>query len=122
MSNCIDLRNNEVYFSKDEIDLPKLKALVDSVPQTYDEASKIGGDTEFVWWFLASNTIMDDNGAFINFGAGESTHTWRDFRSLINRILKPLMLKEKTHTFQANDEGFPGWGSLIVVFGKENDL
>lgn len=120
MSNCISLRNNEVFFSKEEINLPKLKALLDSVPDDYKEASDKGGDIETAWWFLSKNTVLDDNGAIITFGEGNSTHTWRDFRGLVNSVLKPLMLKEKTHTFRAHDEGFPGWGSLIVIFGRDN--
>ncbi len=120
MSNCITLRNNEVFFSKEEIDMVKLRALLDSVPKEYDKARSIGGDIETAWWYLSENTVLDDNGAIITFGEGNSSHTWRDFRGLINSVLKPLMLKEKTHTFRAHDDGFPGWGSLIVVFGKDN--
>ena len=124
MSNCISLRNREVLFSKDEIDFVKFQVLMDSVPKTFKEAEILdkedNGNRVDAFWFLDGNVFNLSEGILIEFGNGRSSHTWKDFLRLINIVMKPLMLKEKSHSFKAKSEGFTSWGNLVVVFGKDN--
>lgn len=128
MSNCISLSNESVFFKKDEIDLLKLKEVLDATPHTLAECEVLDktdkGWRAFCWWFLKDNThiALGDTGAVIKFGEGRSSHTWRDFRGIVNHVIKPLMLKNKVHVFQVEDEGFPGWGDLPIIFGQDNLL
>ena len=124
MSNCVSLRNHKVFFSKDEIDIAKLKALMDSVPETLKQAELLdkedNGNRVDTFWFLDGNVFNLGEGVLIEFGNGRSSHTWKDFLRLVNVIINPLMIKEKSHSFKAKSEGFTSWGNLVVVFGKEN--
>jgi hypothetical protein len=114
MSNCIEIRRSEAVFKSTEIDIPKLKALVDSVrgvkeypgsnPKTDEELRQY-----YAWWWLNDkNVVFGNDFVVIGFG-GASAHTWRDFHGLLEVIIKPLMKKSKTHVFLMEDEGFPGW-------------
>jgi len=83
-----------------------------------------------VWWYLTGNIepkVCGYNLAkkrerwssiTIYFGQGNSGHTWRDFRWLINGIIQPLMLREKTHRFLLKDEGMDGLFYEDVSFKK----
>src|SRR5208282_1194283 len=77
----------------------------------------------YVYWFLSTRNVYVNGSTLspervsivIRFGHGESGHTWRDFKGTCNLINK-FMLKEKTHSFSIEDEGFPGRGPYNVTF------
>lgn len=110
MSNCIDFVNgsDKVVFYRDDIDAPALKALVDSATQAdqdcTDKADLASRDRYFAWWFLKGNSVIDDRGAVIYFGRGNSGHTNRDFDGLLEMLFR-FTKRSKYHTFFITDEG-----------------
>lgn len=120
MSNCIWLGNNVVKFHPWEIDRDKLKSILDNLPKECPDGINLTLESVigyYAWWFLKENTIFQKNGIVkIRFGEGRSTHTWRDFRGLVNQVIKPLMLCPKIHTFIAKDDGWPGRFQIIADF------
>ena len=109
MSNCIDFvkGSDKVVFLADEIDVPALKALVDSVkglPKAPELDEATGHQGYIAWWFL-SRAFIDHRGVVIRFGAsGRSSHTNRDFSATVI-MLSRFMKKDKYHTFFITDEG-----------------
>lgn len=126
MSNCINIYNNVVKFSYLDIDIPRFHAFLTSLPAecpNYDGSEETGKVIN-AWWFLAENTAIEaGKSVTIRFGEGRSSHTGRDFRGLINGVLKDFMLREKEHTFILTDEydGFRTRFRTPVVFGRVND-
>lgn len=118
MSNCIELRRSVVLFTATEIELTKFKELIDQSKD--DDKNKFEDTVKYlVRWFLWRNTEFVTDSVIVQFGEGESSHTFRDFRQTINLVLKPLMKKSKTHTFQAKDsDDQSGWFNWPVDFFK----
>jgi hypothetical protein len=103
MSNCIQIDNGAVPFHCSVIDIPKLKALLESV-KGLKEAPK-DGPGYYAWWFLAGNVVFIEDHVVIGFGQSvRSTHTNRDFDNLINSTIKPLMKGPKVWVFRIRDE------------------
>lgn len=121
MSNCLDIHNPTVRFTSSEINISGLKKLIDeSIPgdkDNYEDPIKY-----LVAWFLRANTIICDEGKIhwvqIDFGRGDSMHTFRDFAGTINRVLRPLMKKSKVHTFVCEDLENPSRFRWTVDFFK----
>lgn len=118
MSNCLDLRNESVTFTEEEMDLPALRQiLTESKPadkDQFEDAVKY-----LTAWFLTERNVEIGAGRVrISFGWGDSGHTFRDFRQTINMVLKPLMKKSKVHVFHARDAENPqeGWFKWPVDF------
>lgn len=101
MSNCIDIRNGVVTFHKSILNIPALKKLLDSV-RDLKEAPK-DNQGYFAWWFLSQNTVIQGDYAFIHFGAGRGSHSYRDFLGTLIH-LKSFILRRKTHVFKYTDE------------------
>lgn len=138
MSNCITLYNHIVVFNNDEIDIAKLFDIIQALPLEVGSFPKTAEETHqyYCWWFLNSLNvkfnkskpqIFDINevdqkpkydSVTVKFGHGRSSHTWRDFRGLLNNVIKPLIKNEKEHIFIVTDEGAPGKFSMPVIFGR----
>lgn len=118
MSNCIFFRRDHVVvFSPFDISALRLRSMLNDCPAKMPEHEDdpIG---YMVWWYLKTNTQIGDD-VTIAFGKGRSGHTWRDFRSLVNKVLNPIMLRPKRHVFIAEDDGHPGLFEFPVTFGEE---
>ena len=117
MSNCIDLRDNVVRFTSADIDIDALFALLAKVPDALPQGDT--GELTTAWWYLKTCTVlMGDGTVHIAFGQGRSSHTWRDFHGLVNRVINPLMKRRKSHTFKVRDEDARGFGRWTVTFGE----
>lgn len=119
MSNCLFFpANNVVRFNAFDISIMRMRSLLRDCPREIPDCEK--DPINFaVWYYLKTCTVVDDTGVTISFGAGRSCHTWRDFRYLVNYVLRPIMLRKKEHVFIAEDPGYPGKFRLPVVFGEE---
>lgn len=123
MSNCIRLTKNRVIFTADEIDISKVLDFVSSAkyPAVYPDINDKEGlrAMSAYWWFSERNVELHGSYIIVNFGEGHSSHTWRDFRWLLNEIAK-MMKKAKYHTFYVRDEfdGFKEVGRLNINFQK----
>lgn len=118
MSNCIRISKNVVNFTTAEMDVPKFRSFIESVPASLEAAQ---GDTLTAWWWLVGNCTFTPRGVTIAFGEGcNSSHTGRDWRHTCNLVSK-FMRKEKTHTFHIRDEsdGFRKVYREPTTFGKE---
>jgi hypothetical protein len=118
MSNCIELAKHVVFFKTSEIDVEKFRTFLESIPEKMPEGHDVDNGA---WWYLATNTTFMSDGVEIRFGAGRSSHTWRDFRYVVNKILNPYMKGKKGHRFICRDEsdGFRDSFVWDVVFGEE---
>jgi hypothetical protein len=127
MSNCIDLRQHRVRFSEKEIDIPALSKLcLDSKESDKDfprDEKQFNPVKYLVAWFVLPNTYFDGDAVEIHFGERGSAHTFRDFRSVINVVLKPLMKRSKVHRFRVQDAENPqlGWSWWPIDFYKGVD-
>jgi len=120
MSNCIFFHDSTevVRFSPFDMSVMRMRSLLNDCPRNLPDWEKDPINYN-VWYYLKYNTTVNADGVFIAFGRGRSSHTWRDFRWLVNGILKPIMLRDKEHTFVMTDEGYPGKFRCKVVFGQE---
>ena len=118
MSNCIELANHVVTFTTSEIDVERFRNFLYSIPKTEPEGHDVGNGA---WWYLAQNTDFVSDKVVIRFGCGRSSHTWRDFRYVVNKIILPFMKGKKSHRFSCRDEsdGFAKAYPLEVTFGEE---
>lgn len=146
MSNCISIRREDVEFTSAEIDITAFVNMIekhkdcrsnklnntiecgihtdkkDLDPKPYGKWEFHGEEDLkccYVYWFLNTRNVFsltqDCKSIVVRFGHGNSGHTWRDFKGTCNLINK-FMLKEKTHSFSIEDEGFPGRGPYEVTF------
>lgn len=119
MSNCIELHQHVVTIPKDRFDVDsfeKLREKYKNGSKTPD--SSVGFDEYIYCWFLRDNSRVDENGNLvIEFGKGNSTHTWRDFRQTL-WLLNPFFKLPVVHIFMVADEmdGFDSIGPLTVHF------
>jgi len=115
MSNCITLDNDLVTFSRDELDIPALSALLDTVADScraldeyyyLDDRDKIN-----IYYYFKANTFFNDDGTCtIAFGSGRSGHTNRSFRFVLGWLHR-FVLRPKQHTFSIRDE-YDGYRSV----------
>ena len=125
MSNAIALERNTVVFTSNEIDLDKVKSLIDKTRTAHpSEESNIDA---VAWWFFGAKNVKfyhnnqganpPIDGIIAKFGEGRSSHTMRDFESTLS-IIKPLMLRHKKHTFIVSTEadGFASRHDMAVDF------
>ncbi len=124
MSNCVEIKRQDVWFGAEEIDIPKFRELVDRVnllPQPPDGLKDRDG--YFAWWFLSSNVEFGLAGLVIHFGRGRSSHTWRDLQGTL-MVLGQFMLKPKKHVFRIADEldGFESWGWCKVGWDENGKV
>ena len=120
MSNSIELYRFVVTFTPQEFDVVKFKELLGrysyDIKPSWNPETREENDYYVLWWFLGANSEVDENdNVTIRFGRGNSTHTWRDFRSviwLLNRFIK----RPKIHQFLVADEfdDYENVGSLRV--------
>lgn len=127
MSNCINIVKGTyvVRFSSDIIDVGKVREYLKRAEESDNAASGLafGGSpqdcNEFktfsnnLWWFFSHRNIsIDAMGVVVRFGEGESSHTWRDFRWVLDCVIKPIMKGSKVHVFTTEDE-YDGFKSQI---------
>lgn len=122
MSNCIEIRRGQVFFSATAMNIPAFMAQVQRARETKDapgyESEAACNDSVF-WWFLSTNVFEGAGGVVVQFGRGRSTHCWRDFYATC-KVINKYMRKEKMHVFLLADEGdgFDTWGNMCVAFGR----
>jgi len=114
-----------VRFGANEINAAKLNQLIRrsdrEVSQKNCTDENISPDLRLAWWFLAKNTRFMRHGIVeIHFGAGRSSHTWRDLQGTLE-TLRSFVVKNKRWRFIATDEsdGHREQFNLNVDFAKE---
>ena len=117
----LSLRNSDATFSYKQIDLPKLKELLNSVScKETCPAPSLDKKAFLAHQFLVDNTFISDTKAIVSFGSGKSQHTWEDFQETINEVINPLILAPKMQIFMVEDSEHPGKKEkLPVMFGEE---
>jgi hypothetical protein len=115
MSNCIEIHSNRLELSSDVFNIPAFRDWFGK-QKDRDETSATG-----FYWFLKSNTEIEENKVTIRVGRGFSSHTWRDLRWLV-WTLNPFFIKSFSHTFQIADEmdGFDMVESIEVEWPYES--
>ena len=109
MSNCIDIvYGKKVTLSTKEVDGYKLRELLMKAEKEVNcensSSETIDAELRIAWWFLCRNTkITPRHGAVIVFGAGRSSHTWRDFKGTL-WVLKKFIKKSVIINFGFKDE------------------
>lgn len=111
MSNCIILHSpkNRVFFPSAAIDRAGLAKLLTAAseqplmplwePNDSEETSR----AKTAWWFLLGAVDFCEEGVLIRFGEGHSTHTWRDFKALL-QVLRPFIQHQRSKVFRCSDE------------------
>ena len=109
MSNCIEIvYKYKVKLRPKEVDGYALRKLLQKAEMEVNRSNsvddKIPWKLRTAWWFLSRNTIIKGNhGVEIVFGAGRSSHTWRDFKSTLE-LLKEFIRCPVLVNFGFKDE------------------
>ncbi len=137
MSNCISISRNTkiVRLGDDLLHLGRLTRAITSAKKPevlYREMTDAEATDYYLWWFLTpQNTQLrrDSQGHFLQvaFGDGRSTHTWRDFRGLINFVFPRFLTRpdiRANHVFQImdTDSGQNSWVPIKIIFGSNKNL
>lgn len=116
MSNCIQFDAPLVLFRNSEFDVAKFVNFMSQPEVTQRYETKYGSppsygdpgynaDVNIAWWFVHGAWRMDEGGkgVWISFGNGRSSHTNRDFKTLVI-WLRQFMLMPKQKVFAIRDE------------------
>ena len=114
MSNVIQIGGNPLIVSLSDIDVAKLRLLID---EHAGHRNPEGSD--WFCWFLRDNIEISDT-VKIWLGSGMSFHTWRDLDYTLRQVSKLMAPGSHIeHTFDVSDEydGFTSHGPLRVLIG-----
>ena len=104
MSNEIDLGNNTVRFTAEDIDIAQLAAILQAAEANTSSATGEQMNLTGIKELLVGAVAFDpDGGVSITFQKPDISFTWRDFKWLINQVIRPLMRQPRTHTFRISD-------------------
>lgn len=127
MSNCIDFHEgtNVISFTRDEIDVAavvKYLELADTGEKHPDmgapdtpENEKLWFNHNLWWFFSKKNVDVVNGGIYVRLGEGQSSHTRRDYRYIMNYVIKPIMKKSKGWRFILSDE-YDGHDSRFMEY------
>jgi len=108
MSNCIIFDNPIIQIPVIAVNLHKVKeilALGDVTYKTSPKQNEIGTIAYLAWWFFnSSNVDLAVDSVEITLGIARSSHTWRDFKGLLECIIKPFMIRSYVVTLEIRDE------------------
>jgi hypothetical protein len=126
MSNCVDIKNPVVRIPNHLIDTAGLRGLIASAedaPYIHEDPPEVKdakGDRRMAYWFLDGNVLFTRDEVIIEFGAGRSTHTFRDFEGTI-QTLRKFIRGPFSYTFQVSDmENNTPWSPWKIDFWEKD--
>lgn len=91
-----------VCFESSEIDIDAYMTRCDDVEFVYAEGVKLDNDDQRWWQYLSSNSYVEDDKLYIDFGNGRAAHTWQDFQWTVGQV-KMYVKQPRNVGFQIAD-------------------